>query len=71
MELTPALWALLALVIAIALSAWRPGLNAGMLSVTFAALIGLYISGLSIGAVAGFLPAQLILTLVAVAHFFE
>ncbi|MBL8093923.1 MAG: hypothetical protein JNL73_07105 [Anaerolineales bacterium] len=71
MSISPALWALLALAIAITLAAWRPGLNAGLLSVTFAALIGLYAAGLNLNKVAGFLPTQLILTLVAVAHFFE
>ncbi len=69
--MTPALWALLALIIAIGLAAWRPGLNAGLLSVTFAALIGLYAAELNLSKIAGFLPTQLILTLVAVAHFFE
>ncbi len=71
MELSADLWALLALAVAIGLAAWRPGLNAGLLSVTFATVIGLYAAGLSLSKIAGFLPAQLILTLVAVAHFFE
>ncbi len=71
MELSADLWALLALAIAIGLAAWRPGLNAGLLSVTFATVIGLYAAGLNLSKIAGFLPAQLILTLVAVAHFFE
>lgn len=71
MTMTPALWALLALAVAIGLSAWRPGFNAGLLSVTFAAAIGLYAADLTLGKVAAFMPTQLILTLIAVAHFFE
>ncbi len=71
MNMSPALWALLALVVAIGLAAWRPGFNAGLLSVTFATLIGLYAADLNLGKVAAFMPTQLILTLIAVAHFFE
>lgn len=71
MNISPAMWALLALVVAIGLSAWRPGFNAGLLSVTFATLIGLYAADLTLGKVAAFMPTQLILTLIAVAHFFE
>lgn len=71
MNISPAIWALLALVVAIGLSAWRPGFNAGLLSVTFATLIGLYAADLTLGKIAAFMPTQLILTLIAVAHFFE
>ncbi len=71
MNISPAIWALLALIVAIGLSAWRPGFNAGLLSVTFATLIGLYAADLTLGKVAAFMPTQLILTLIAVAHFFE
>lgn len=71
MNISPAIWALVALVVAIGLSAWRPGFNAGLLSVTFATLIGLYAADLTLGKVAAFMPTQLILTLIAVAHFFE
>jgi Na+/H+ antiporter NhaD/arsenite permease-like protein len=66
-----AVWALLALAVVIVLASWRAGLNAGLLAITAAFGIGLYLSDLKLGAIAGFFPVQLFLTLVGVAHFFE
>jgi Na+/H+ antiporter NhaD/arsenite permease-like protein len=65
-----ALLALLALIAVIVLSAIRTDLNTGVLAVALAFVVGVYAAGLSVGAVAAFLPEQLVLTLVGMSLLF-
>lgn len=66
-----ALVALLLLVAILVLAAVRSDLNAGIFAVAVAYGLGLGVMGLSAAEVAGFLPSQLVLTIVGVALLFE
>lgn len=66
-----ALVALLLLVAILVLAAVRSDLNAGIFAVAVAYGLGLGVMGLSAAEVAGFLPSQLVLTIVGVALMFE
>lgn len=66
-----ALVALLLLVAILVLAAVRSDLNAGIFAVAVAYGLGLWVMGLSAAEVAGFLPSQLVLTIVGVALLFE
>lgn len=66
-----ALVALLLLVAILVLAAVRSDLNAGIFAVAVAYGLGLGVMGLSATEVAGFLPSQLVLTIVGVALLFE
>lgn len=66
-----ALVALLLLVSILVLAAVRSDLNAGIFAVAVAYGLGLGVMGLSAAEVAGFLPSQLVLTIVGVALLFE
>ncbi len=66
-----ALVALLLLVAILVLAAIRSDLNAGIFAVAVAYGLGLGVMGLSAAEVAGFLPSQLVLTIVGVALLFE
>lgn len=65
-----ALLALLALLIALGLSALRADLNTGVVALAFAYLIGLYAARMTAAEISAFLPAQLILTIVGVSLLF-
>jgi Na+/H+ antiporter NhaD/arsenite permease-like protein len=66
-----ALVALLALITILIVAAFRSDLNAGILSVAVAYVVGLGAVGLNANEVAAFLPSQLIMTIVGVALLFE
>ncbi|GEM82784.1 SLC13 family permease [Meiothermus hypogaeus] len=66
-----ALVALLLLVAILVLAAVRSDLNAGIFAVAVAYGLGLWVMDLSAAEVAGFLPSQLVLTIVGVALLFE
>lgn len=66
-----ALIALVALLAILILAAFRSDLNAGIVAVAAAYVLGMGAVGLSAGQVAAFLPNQLVLTIVGVALLFE
>jgi Na+/H+ antiporter NhaD/arsenite permease-like protein len=68
---TPALLALLALIVVLALGAVRPELNVGVLATAVAFGLGMGLLGLGVAEVSDFLPAQLLLTVVGITLLFE
>ncbi|GEM48340.1 SLC13 family permease [Deinococcus cellulosilyticus] len=66
-----AVLALVMLVLVLTVGAFRPDLNAGVLSIAAAFLLGAFGAGLTATQIADFLPSSLILTLVGVSLFFE
>lgn len=69
--MTPALLALLALIVVLALGAVRPELNVGVLATAVAFGLGMGLLGLGVAEVSDFLPAQLLLTVVGITLLFE
>ena len=66
-----ALLALLALVVAVALSVVRSDLNAGVVSIGFTFILGILGLGLTAAEIGGFFPTSLVLTLTGVTLLFE